>query len=362
MGHVTAGILINELRQNYWHPDIVLIGQEAIRTCERCQLMLTPTIPSLLFQPIPPALPLQRWGIDFTGPISGYHMLNAIDYATGYGLSKLCSSTNHSIIISFIDNLIDNFGIPAEMISDNGSSFLAAETKTFLNRLKIKYHQTTPYHPRTNGRCERFNGTIKKVWIALLTQSTHLPPEEALRKVLRIYNTRPSENGYFPHFLLFGVKARLSNPAPVSFYIREETEEEARASVRDLASRGKEQINMIRDSVNSVKASQAHIRSLLAEKKAFSRTFAKGDWVLSQRERKHKFEPFYDGPFSVIKCHEGNTYTLMTPGGITLKNKYNGARLFPAYHRENQPIKSLWYSSNRLLKQDRDRIAREAGL
>ncbi|KAI0997157.1 hypothetical protein K3495_g11029 [Podosphaera aphanis] len=35
-GHVTAGILISELRQLYWHPDMVFISQETIRTCERC--------------------------------------------------------------------------------------------------------------------------------------------------------------------------------------------------------------------------------------------------------------------------------------------------------------------------------------
>ncbi|KAI0996644.1 hypothetical protein K3495_g11539 [Podosphaera aphanis] len=362
IGHATAGILIAELRQYYWHPDIVLIGQEAIRTCERCQLLLAPNTSSLLLQPIPPALPLQRWGIDFTGPILGYQMLNAIDYATGYAISQLCSNTSHKVIIDFINNLIHISGVPAEMVSDNGSSFVAAETRAFLKRFDIKYYQTTPYHPRTNGRCERFNGTIKKIWTSVWAESVQLTAVGALQKALHIYNTRPSENGYSPHFLLFGVVRKLANPVPISFYVREQTEEENQALVSDLANRRKEQINMIRQSINSVKATQSHIRSLLAERKAFTRSFAKGVWVLRQRQRKHKFEPFYDGPFSIIGCHRGNTYTLMTPGGIVMANKYNGSRLFPAYQRENQPIRSLWYASNRLLKQDRDRIAREAGL
>ncbi|RKF55510.1 Uncharacterized protein K02A2.6, partial [Erysiphe neolycopersici] len=136
---------------------MVLVGQEAIRTCERCQLTLAPKIPSIPLQPIPPALPLQRWGIDFTGPILGYYLLNSIDYATCYASSRLFLNTNHETIINPINNLIHIFGIPIEIISDNGSSFVATETKAFLNRLSIKYHQTTPYHPRTNGRCEKFN-------------------------------------------------------------------------------------------------------------------------------------------------------------------------------------------------------------
>lgn len=363
IGHATAGILLAELHKKYWHPDMILIAQEVIRTCQRCQLMLAPNIPSLPLQPIPPAQPLQRWGIDFTGPIAGYTMLNAIDYATGYGISQLCLIADHKTVINFIDNLIHIFGIPAEIISDNGSAFVSNDTRIFLSKHKIKYHQATPYHPRTNGRCEKFNGIIKKIWLDIRRVAVEITPEEALKKALLIYNSRPSEHGYSPHFLLFGVAPKLSNPAPAAvFYTREETDEETRSFVKDLASRRKEQLNLIRSSVNSVKACRAYTRSLLAEKKAFHRVFSKGDWVLRQRERKHKFEPFYDGPFSIIKCNEGNTYTLMTPGGITMLNTYNGERLFPAYHRQNQPVRSLWYANNKLLKQDRIRIAREAGL
>ncbi|KAI0997071.1 hypothetical protein K3495_g11116 [Podosphaera aphanis] len=224
-GHVTAGILISELQQLYWHPDMVLISQETIRMCERCQLTLAPNIPSIPLQPIPPALPLQRWGIDFTGPILGYYLLNSIDYATGYSISHLCFSTNHETIINFIKNLIHTYGTPVEMISDNGSSFVAAETKAFLKRLNIKFHQTTPYHPRTNGPCEKFNGVIKKIWNSVCSQSKELSAEGALEKALQIYNTRPSQHGYSLHFLLFGVAPRLANPISSVFYTREETPE-----------------------------------------------------------------------------------------------------------------------------------------
>ena len=119
---------------------------------------------------------------------------------------------------------------------------------------------------------------------------------------------------------------------------------------------------MTRNSMNSVKSCQAHVRLLLVEDKVFHRIFAKRDGILSQRKRKHKFESFYDGPFSIVKCHQGNTYTLIAPGGIIISKTYNGERLFPAYHRQNQPVKSFWYASNKLLIQDRQRVAREAGL
>ncbi|RKF56755.1 putative tkp3 protein, partial [Erysiphe neolycopersici] len=156
------------------------------------------------------------------------------------------------------------------MISDNGSSFIATETKAFLNRLSIKYHQTTPYHPRTNGRCEKFNGVIKISGIPFA--------EVALQKALHIYNTRPSEHEYSPHYLLFGITPKLAIPSSSSFYTREETTEETEASIKDLALRKIEKLNMLRNPINSVKTSQSYIRSLLAEQKAHSRSFSKGDW------------------------------------------------------------------------------------
>lgn len=150
------------------------------------------------------------------------------------------------------------------------------------------------------------------------------------------------EHEYSPHYLLIGVTPKLDISSSSSFYTRDETTEEIEASKNDLALRKIEKLNILRNSINCIKTSQSYIRSLLAEHEAFSRSFSKGDWVLRQRERKHKFEPFYDGPFSITKCHPGNIYTLMTLDGIVMANKYNGACVFPAYHRESQPINSLW--------------------
>ena len=80
------------------------------------------------------------------------------------------------------------------------------------------------------------------------------------------------------------------------------------------------------------------------------------------RQRRYKLEPYYDGLYAVVLTHRGNTYTLRTPGGITLQNRYNGDLLFPAYTRENQPVRSLWYASRQLLQQDRERQAATVGL
>jgi hypothetical protein len=78
--------------------------------------------------------------------------------------------------------------------------------------------------------------------------------------------------------------------------------------------------------------------------------------VLRVRQRAHKHEPYYDGPWAIASCHTGNVYTLRSPGGITLQNKYNGTNLFPAYSTDGHPVRSLWYASKTMLERDRKRI------
>lgn len=108
-----------------------------------------------------------------------------------------------------------------------------------------------------------------------------------------------------------------------------------REVIMDLATRKKEQINRLCHSVNIVKANLSRIRSLVAGKNRSLLLLRKEMEILLRRERRHKFEPFYDGPFLVIKFHLGNTYNIVTPGVIIMANKYSGPSLLPNYHPEN---------------------------
>lgn len=114
--------------------------------------------------------------------------------------------------------------------------------------------------------------------------------------------------------------------------------------------------------VNSLKAARSKVREYLQETKALMRTFAPGDWVLRVRQRQHKFEPYYDGPWAIAGYHANNTYSLISPGGYKMTNRYNGTNLFPAYTCDGHPVNSLLYGSQRMLDHDRKNIKDTAGL
>jgi len=56
------------------------------------------------------------------------------------------------------------FGLTKEILSDNGSQFVATEFVTFCSRNGIKNMCIPPYHPATNGAAERAVQVSKQKW------------------------------------------------------------------------------------------------------------------------------------------------------------------------------------------------------
>ena len=181
----------------------------------------------------------------------------------------------------------------------------------------------------------------------------------ALSRAVSIFNRRIFLNGYSLFFLLFGTQPSKEEQAYTE-YVREPTLQEERDWTEELLRYHAAPI--ARSYMASMKAIRDKTRAYLQEKKAISRIYAPGNWVLRVRQKKHKFEPYYDGSWAIAACHVNNTYSLISPGAFKLSNCYNGTNLFPAYVREGHSAKSLWYGSKRMLEQDRRNLKDCGGL
>ncbi|KAJ9564818.1 hypothetical protein OSB04_000784 [Centaurea solstitialis] len=64
-------------------------------------------------------------------------------------------------VISFIqNNIIYRFGVPSEIMCDNGSQFISDKTRTFYEKRGIKLVTSTPRYPQSNGLAESSNKVI----------------------------------------------------------------------------------------------------------------------------------------------------------------------------------------------------------
>jgi transposase InsO family protein len=71
-------------------------------------------------------------------------------------------STTAQATIKAMRNLFARFGVPVTVVTDNGSQFISEEFFTFLAQNGVKYLQTPPKHPASNGLAERAVQTLKR--------------------------------------------------------------------------------------------------------------------------------------------------------------------------------------------------------
>lgn len=165
---------------------------------------------------------------------------------------------------------------------------------------------------------EDFKGILKSIFHAVYSINLNYDFYWVLEQALGTYNRRPNSTCYAPVLLPFGIVPDNKIEPYVCEAIVDEEATHTLEIVKINNSKKKAQLNMA-----SGKASRDKIRSYLQETKARLRVYIKGEWVLRQRKREHKVEPFYDVTFLVSDATKDNGYIFRTPG-VILENKFHG--------------------------------------
>ena len=92
------------------------------------------------------------------------YVLTLIDHCTGWAEAfPLKDKTNASVWQALATHVVPRHGTPEVLITDNGQEFKATAWRTYLKQLGVEHRTTTPVHPQSNGRTERFNRTLKEL-------------------------------------------------------------------------------------------------------------------------------------------------------------------------------------------------------
>ena len=65
-------------------------------------------------------------------------------------------------MICELRQLFSCYGLPEQVVSDNGPQFMSEEFNAFLKSNGVKHIHCSPYHPSSNGAVERFVQIFKK--------------------------------------------------------------------------------------------------------------------------------------------------------------------------------------------------------
>jgi transposase InsO family protein len=159
----------------------------------------TPPPPNQFFER---GAPNQLWQLDHKGPIEVARQrvwpLSVLDDCSRYCLcfQRVCD-TGHQATWDVLWQLFERYGLPDSILCDNafaapvGLSWFDAR----LVRLQIQPMHGRPYHPQTQGKVERFNGTAKRELLDFSARRDSFEHfDEDAERFRMVYNTiRPHE-------------------------------------------------------------------------------------------------------------------------------------------------------------------------
>jgi transposase InsO family protein len=88
------------------------------------------------------------------------HIFFAADKFMKWVEAKPAASITAAKPVEFIKEIMYRFGVPNNIITDNGTQFTMREFKDFYADLGIKINYASVSHPQSNGEAEHSNGMI----------------------------------------------------------------------------------------------------------------------------------------------------------------------------------------------------------
>ncbi|GJW61764.1 reverse transcriptase domain-containing protein [Tanacetum coccineum] len=120
-------VVAKAIRTGYYWPTMHIDTRKLIRECNDCQVhRLIPRNPQQSLTPITSLWPFYKWGIDIAGPFPEgpgkvKFLIVAIDYFTKWIEVKPVATITGNQVKKFVwDNIVCRFGLPGEIVSDNG--------------------------------------------------------------------------------------------------------------------------------------------------------------------------------------------------------------------------------------------------
>ncbi|UYV63015.1 K02A2.6-like [Cordylochernes scorpioides] len=106
--------------------------------------------------------PWYRVHLDFAGPFMNKMFLIVIDSYSKWPEVIIMNLTTAGNTIRVLRDLFSRYGIPDQVVTDNGPQFVSEEMKYFFKSNGVHHLRSAPYFPATNGLAERFVQTLKR--------------------------------------------------------------------------------------------------------------------------------------------------------------------------------------------------------
>ena len=192
-------------RSYVWWPGLDQDIVKKVKDCDKCQANQKTPAEAPLHPWEWPGFPWSRIHVDYAGPYKGEMFLVVIDAYSKWFEVHCMKSTPSGATIEKLREKFAIHGLPATLVSDNGSNFTSSEFEERMKRNGIKHIKVAPYHPASNGLAERAVRVFKEGFEKMGEGSI----QTKLSRLLLSYRTTPhSTTGVPPAELLMKRKLR----------------------------------------------------------------------------------------------------------------------------------------------------------
>ncbi len=154
---------------NYWWPGLSRYVTKFVAGCDTCNW--TKTFPTQkVGKLIPNKVPDQRWQVISVDMIrelpdsKGYNaILMVVDHLSKqiHAIPTVTSLDSAGVTQLFLEHVWHHHGLPEEVISDRGSTFIPNFSCELAALLGVKLTPSTSYHLQTDGQTEHMNQEIE---------------------------------------------------------------------------------------------------------------------------------------------------------------------------------------------------------
>ncbi|XP_043235721.1 uncharacterized protein K02A2.6-like [Amphibalanus amphitrite] len=190
-------------RMHVWWPNMDKEVEAEVRRCQGCwQKRAEPPCTDLHPWEFAKG-PWQRIHLDFAGPVDGKLYVVLIDsFSKWMEIAPMKHITSEKTI-EYLLNVFARFGLPHQIVTDNGPQLVSKEFEGFLKRNGIRHVRTAPFKPATNGAAERAVGCLKGYLKATSGKKMNLP-----NFLMAYRNTPQATTGRTPSELMLGRQLR----------------------------------------------------------------------------------------------------------------------------------------------------------
>jgi len=308
--HQSAEKIILGLKNSlyYWEHMNTEIKQ-FVGNCGKCQLIHKGRDPSTPVQNMQVAkYPMQRVSLDIVKMDSvsrtrNTNLLVVIDCFSRYVEAyPLATEDAVSVAKKFLREFICRYGVPTEILTDRGANFMGTIFQYICRELRIRKLNTAAYRPQGNAINERVHRTMYNYLRAMVNrEGTNW--EQRLPYALFIYRiTFHKSLGMSPYQALFG-----SHPVQIGIL-------EPNASTPDKIKQEIRHIHRIQELAEGILIGEQGKRVKWANKKKKLVEYAPGELVKLRNHVRNKLQPFWIGPFEIVRRTGPVNYIIKKDG------------------------------------------------